>query len=130
LMMTHKCGCNWGQNGRTDWTWELWDGFHAAIGGISGTVHWAVGRRVALRHRGKCGQSVARKNQFLELWDGHALGWVHFKDPAENEIQLWSQRKNFLEEIWIFHESTECAVIVASALPWIPATGQVDQDHS
>jgi len=57
-------------------------------GSISGTVHWTVRGRVALGDRGMSGQPVARKDHILEFGNGAALGWVHFKYPAENGMAL------------------------------------------
>lgn len=65
-----------------------------------------------------------------EFWNGDSLGWVDFKDPAENQVQLGRQRKDGPEETGILQKSSEGAIALRSTLPWVSSTCEVDEDDA
>lgn len=102
------------------------------VRGILLVVHRGERRRRQRSRSGRLGRGEpgASHDHLAELGDGNPLDRVELKDAPHDGVQLMGDGQNGAEELRVLHVSTEGAVLERSTLPWVAATGQVDQDDT
>jgi len=84
----------------------------------------------AVHRSGSIGEPGAGYDTGSELGNGDPLHGVRLKDSLQYGVQAGRQGKDGSQELAILEVGTVCAVRLGSALPGIPATGEVDQDNT
>ena len=69
-------------------------------------------------------------NGLCEITHGNPAPRIHIEDSTQDGIQVIRDWQDGLQKVWITHEGLEGGVIHRGTLPWVPATGQVDQDDA
>ena len=76
------------------------------------------------------GETLAVDDSLPEFRNGDALQRIALKDPSENGIQLGREGQNRLQELGILEIGPEGCVLGRCSLPWVAATGEVDEDDT
>lgn len=98
---------------------------------IHGLSNWAVRRCWRCRVGRSLGcQTWASSNKLRQFIQRDSVLRIDLKDTLKNAIKLIRNRKNGLQEVPVPYEGPESGVIHRGTLPWIPAAGQVDQNHT
>ena len=82
------------------------------------------------RRRRLHGEAGTLDDELPQLRDGDPLQGVTLKDPPQDGVQLGRERENGLEEIGVLEVRPERGIFSRSPLPWVAATGQIDQNHA
>lgn len=76
------------------------------------------------------GEVGAVDNSLLQLSNGDPLLWVSLKNPAKDVVQVIRQRQDGLQKLRILGEGLVCGILNGRLLPWVTATGEIDQNHA